>query len=175
MILSDKDIEKLLAQKKIIVEPLDGNLVGPAGMDIRLGYQMRVFKDTELEHLNPFECYDHDEATEMVEPEDGRFILYPDQLVLVTSLERIEMPDNLIARLESRSSLTSLGIVILGTSGSIEPGFRGYLTIPIMNTGKLPVILYPEMCFAKLVFETMTTPAATPYDKRESSKYVCSC
>lgn len=172
MILSDKEIEKLLSEKKINVDPLDINLIGPSGLDLRLGYQMRVFKDkTDVEYLNPFDP-DSEHATELIEPEEGRFILYPDQLVLASTLERIEMPEDLMARLESRSSLTRLGLVILGTSGSVDPGFRGHLTIPIINSGKLPIILYPEMCFCKLVFETMSGKAATPYHARKSSKYV---
>ncbi len=171
MILSDKDIEKLLAEKKIIIDPLDDNLIGPSGIDLRMGYQMRIFKDIETEYLNPFDP-ESEGVTELVEPEEGRFILYPDQLVLATTLERIEMPEDLVARLESRSSLTRLGLVILGTSGSVEPGFRGHLTIPIMNIGKLPIILYPEMCFCKLAFEKMTTKAATPYHIRRTSKYI---
>lgn len=170
MILSDKDIEKLLAEKKIVIEPLDSNLVGPSGLDLRLGYQIRVFKDIDVEYLNPFDPASEN-ATELIDPEEGKFIIYPDQLVLATTLERIEMPENLVARLESRSSLTRLGLIILGTSGSVEPGFKGHLTIPIMNTGKLPVLLYPEMCFCKLAFETMTTQAATPYHARKTSKY----
>ncbi len=172
MILSDKEIEKLLEEKQIDVSPLDINLVGPSGLDMRLGYQMRVFKeDSDVEHLNPFDpASEH--ATELVEPEDGRFIIEPGQVVLASTLERIELPEHLVARLESRSSLTRLGLVILGTSGSVEPGFRGHLTIPIINTGKLPILMYPEMCFCKLAFETMSTKAATPYYARESSKYV---
>ena len=170
MILSDKDIEKLLAEKKIIVAPLDDNLIGPSGIDLRLDYEMRVFKDIDAEHLNPFDP-ESEHITEIIEPEEGRFIIYPDQLVLASTLEKIEMPDNLVAKLESRSSLTRLGLIILGTSGSVEPGFRGHLTIPLMNVGKLPIILYPEMCFCKLAFETMSTEAVIPYHARESSKY----
>jgi len=170
MILSDKDIEKLLSEKKIVVNPLDTNLVGPSGLDLRMGYHIRVFKDIDKEYLNPFDP-ESENATELAEPEEGRFILYPDQLILATTLERIEMPEDLVGRLESRSSLTRLGLVILGTSGSVEPGFKGALTIPIMNIGKLPVVLYPEMCFCKLAFETMTTHAVKPYHARKTSKY----
>ena len=171
IILSDRDIKQKLKESSLEIKPLDEGNIGPSGVDLKLGYQIRVYKDMHLNVLNPFEDYNIDEITELIEPTNGKFRIKPGDLILVTCLEWLSIPRNLVARIISRSSLSRLGIVILGTSGTVEPGFKGFLTIAIENVGRTPVILYPEMSFCQLVLETLSSSAEVSYEERRSSKY----
>ena len=143
-------------------------MVDSCGLGLRLGHQIRIFKEVNLD-LNPFE--DHEIHTQLVRPENGKFIIKPGEFVLCSSLEYVSLPEDLAARLLSRNSLNRLGIILVGTAGMIEPGFEGNLTFAIGNVSRTPVILYPEMHFCKLVFETLTSSAEVPYYKQKGSKY----
>ena len=106
-----------------------------------------------------------------MEPTDGRFVIYPEDLVLLTSLEWISLPNNLVARVIARHSFNRLGLVVVGNAGTVEPGFKGFLTIAVKNVGKMPVIIYPEMSICKLMFEDMTSNVDKSYDLVDGSKY----
>tara|TARA_Y100000034_G_scaffold40026_2_gene49317 strand:- start:10582 stop:11145 length:564 start_codon:yes stop_codon:yes gene_type:complete len=171
MILCDKDLRKAIEEKKIELRPFSKEQIGPSGIDVRIGYNIRRFKDVKVDKLNPLEEYTEDEVTELAEPEDGRFIIYPEDMILIPSLEWINMPNDLVARVVARHSFNRLGLVVVGNAGTIEPGFKGFLTIAVKNVGKTPVILYPEMAICKLMFENMSSCAKIPYGMLEKSKY----
>lgn len=169
MILSDKDLKTALKDNKIRVNPYDPELIGPSGIDLRLGYQARIFKDSDkIKVLNPFEEYG-EAISQSLESKDGRLVIPPGEIVLATSLEKIEVPDDLGARLIPKNSFNRLGIFLF--SGTIEPGFKGNLTLTIQNMGKMPVILYPGMPFCKVVFETLSSSADEPYHKKKKARF----
>lgn len=166
MIFSDKDLKKCLADGNIKITPLDFDLIGPSGIDLRLGYRLKIFKDMEIDILNPL-AESGEDLTQAIEPKDGRFIVPPGELILATTMEKVEMPEDIAARLIPRNTLSQLGIFILSGSGTIEPGFKGNLTMAIINSAKVPVILYPGMPFCKLVFECMSSCAENPFHKKK--------
>ncbi len=171
IILCDKDLRKAIEEKKIELRPFDQDQIGPSGIDIRIGYNIRKFKDTKQDKLNPFEDYFEDELTELAEPEDGRFIIYPEDMILIPSLEWIGVPNDMVARVVARHSFNRMGLVVVGNAGTVEPGFKGFLTIAIKNVGKTPIILYPEMPICKLMFENMSSCVKIPYGMLEKSRY----
>lgn len=171
IILCDKDLLKAIEEKRIELRPFSKQQLGPSGIDIRIGYNIRSYKDTKIDKLNPFEEYNEEELTQLIEPEDGRFIIYPEDLVLIPSMEWISMPNDIVARVVARHSFNRLGLVVVGNAGTIEPGFKGFLTIAIKNVGRTPVILYPEMPICKLMFEDMSSSVKIPYGMLEKSKY----
>lgn len=162
MIFSDKDLKKCLMDGNIKITPMDFDLIGPSGIDLRLGHQLKVFKDMEIDIFNPL-AESEEGLTQIIEPKNGRFIIPPDELILATTMEKVELPEDIAARLIPRNSLSQLGIFLLSGSGTIEPGFKGNLTMAIINSAKVPVILYPGMPFCKLVFECMSSCAEKPY------------
>lgn len=153
----------------IKITPMDFDLIGPSGIDLRLGYQLKIFKDMEIDVLNSM-ADSGEGLTQIIDPKNGKFIIPPDELILATTMEKVELPEDIAARLIPRSSLSQLGIFLLSGSGTIEPGFKGNLTLALINSGKVPVILYPGMPFCKLVFECMSSSAETPYFKKKKTK-----
>lgn len=173
MILSDRDIKKAIKSKKLLIEPLEQTQIGPCGIDIRLGYEIREFKRNLFkEYFNPYELISPDEYTAISKPKNGKFILEPGDFILATSLEKIKLPSNITARLEGRSSIGRLGIIIYATQGHIDPGFEGTLTLKISNISAMPIALYPEMKIAQIVFEKLSSSVQIPYEKRKTSKYI---
>jgi dCTP deaminase len=114
-----------------------------------------------------------DELTELVEVDDETpFVLHPGEFVLGSTLERIRLPDDLVARLEGKSSLGRLGLLIHSTAGFIDPGWDGHVTLELSNVAKLPITIYFGMKIGQISFMQMTEPAATPYGSTElGSKY----
>lgn len=171
MILSDQSILEEVRAGSLRIEPFDERLVQPSSVDVRLGGKFLVFRNTQKPFIDVREPVD--DVMELVEVSDGRpIIVHPKEFILGTSLELLELPDHLVARLDGRSSLGRLGIVIHSTAGFIDPGFRGHITLEISNLSNLPICLYPEMRIAQVSFQRMTTPAARPYGKGATgSKY----
>ena len=173
-ILSDKTIKKYLNENKIIIEPLkDDNQIQPSSVDLRLGDEFRVFKVNKKTYINP-KNDDMDEYMETVySKNDEPFIIHPNEFALATTNEYVEIPSNLVARVEGRSSIGRLGVTMHVTAGFIDPGFKGKITLEISNIGSLPVALYPGQRVCQIVFETMTTPANKPYGHPDrGSKYM---
>lgn len=166
MILSDRDIKRYLKEGKIKIEPLDiENQLTSVGIDLRLGEEFRIFKIGHNSHIDPSE-YSLEDSTELIKVDSGKpFIIHPGDFVLGVTKERIELPDNLAARIDGRSSLGRLGIIVHSTAGKVDPGWVGKLTLEITNIGKLPVALYPNMKFCTLVFEPTSTPVERVYSK----------
>lgn len=173
MVLSDCDIKKYIKQGKIKITPLPNLTVslGPSSLDLRLGSTFRVFNHSLVAVIDPFK--ERGEITTLINvPPKKPFVLHPQEFVLAATLERIELPDNISARLEGRSSLGRIGIVVHSTAGSIGAGFRGCLTLELANMGRIPVILYPGMRICALSFEMLSTSSENPYYKRKNAKYL---
>ena len=170
-ILSDKDIKKYLREKKLVVEPLEDpdDQIQSAWIDLRLGNEFRVFRVIGTPYLDP--KIHIDSYTELIRITDRPFILHPGEFVLGRTKERIKLPDDIAACIDGRSSLGRLGVVIHVTSGWVDPGWDGILTLEITNVGKMPIALYPEMKVCKLILTKLSSPSERPYNKRKNAKY----
>ena len=179
MILSDKDIRAAIAAGTIEVTSKDGQhgkVIGPSSYDIRLGKFFKIYKHAHLAVLDPVKSESFEGVTETVEIVDGEpFIVQPGEFVLGATMEKVKLPDNIVARVEGRSSLGRLGIIIHSTAGFIDPGFEGTITLEITNINRMPVALYPGMRIGQFAFETMTSAAEVPYNKKTCSKYMNQC
>lgn len=164
MILSDNDIEKRLKEGSLVITPLDIDQVDSCAVDLKLGFEFRVFKHTLKTHIDPFIKEDINDYTELVKPNKS-FILHPGEFVLASTREWVELPKDLAGKIDGRSSLGRLGIIIQ-TAGVIDPGFRGNITLEVGNIGKVPAILYPDMKIGKLTFELLSSPCNKSYAER---------
>ncbi len=162
MVLSDRSIREALAAGRISIEPFDPELVQPSSVDVRCDHRFRVFHPGRYPFIDVKQPMP--DLTELVEIDDGRaFILHPGEFVLGATLERISLPDDLVARLDGKSSLGRLGLQVHSTAGLADPGFTGQITLELSNMTRLPISLYPGMRVAQLVFEMLSTPADRPY------------
>ncbi len=171
VVLSDRDIKDEIKKGSISIEGISEDQIGPSSVDLSLGSEFRIFKHSEVTHIDPREGkFDH--LMELVKKEDkDAFIIHPGEFILATTREYVKVPDNMIARLDGRSSWGRLGIVIHSTAGSVHPGFEGKLTLEMANISKVPVKLWPGSRICQLTFERMSSPAENPYNKRKGSKY----
>jgi dCTP deaminase len=171
MILSDRTIREQLAAGRIGIDPFDDSCVQPSSVDLRLDNLFRVF----LNHTMPVidVKQDLEDLTRLVEIAAGdAFILHPGEFVLGSTSERVTLPDDLVARIEGKSSLGRLGLLIHSTAGFIDAGFSGHITLELSNVANLPITLYPGMKIGQVSFLAMTTPADVPYgSSRVGSKY----
>ncbi len=174
MLLSDRDLKTALASKKIIIQPFPDLAVqlGSCSIDLRLGNTFRVFEAGVHGVIDPRKNSAAEFTKEITVEEGKPFIMQPGDFVLGTTVERIEVPDDLTGRLEGRSSIGRLGIVIHSTAANIECGFKGHITLELANMGKLPVALYPNMRICSISFEQLSSPAEVPYYKKKSAKYL---
>ena len=171
MLLSDRDLKKALAEGRLGLDPFEDSMVQPSSIDVRLDRYFRVFANHRYTHIDPAE--QQDDLTELVEPKgDEPFILHPGEFVLGSTLERVTLPDDLVARLEGKSSLGRLGLLIHSTAGFIDPGWDGHVTLELSNVANLPITIYHRMKIGQLSFVQLTEPAETPYGSGElGSKY----
>jgi dCTP deaminase len=179
MRLCDTDIEKLLAQEKIIIVPHpEQSMISGVSVDIRLGNEFRVFQD----HTAPFidlsgpreevqKAMSSVMSDEIIIPDGEAFFLHPGELALAVTYESVTLPDNIVGWLDGRSSLARLGLMVHVTAHRIDPGWSGQIVLEFYNSGKLPLALRPKMKIAALNFETMSNHAARPYNKRDDAKY----
>ncbi len=171
VVLSDRDIKLAIKKKEIAIEGITEDQIGPSSVDLRLGNEFRIFKHSEVTHVDPREG-NLDHLMDLVEKNSKEpFIIHPGEFILATTLEYVKVPDNMIARLDGRSSWGRLGIVVHSTAGSVHPGFEGRLTLEMANISKVPVKLWPGSRICQLTFETLSSPAENPYNKRKGSKY----
>jgi dCTP deaminase len=171
MILSDRSIREAVADDRIGIEPFEDALVQPSSVDVRLDRLFRVFRNHTAGVIDVKK--DLTGLTEEVEIDgDGVFMLHPGEFVLGSTLERVRVPDDLVARIEGKSSLGRLGLLIHSTAGFIDAGFDGHITLELANVASLPITLYPGMKIGQISFMQMTSPADRPYGKGASgSKY----
>ena len=171
VILSDRSLREAIEAGRIVIEPFDADLVQPSSIDVRVDRLFRVFRNHTAGVIDVKR--DTRALTELVEiPEDGVFMLHPGEFVLGSTLERVAVPDDLVGRVEGKSSLGRLGLLIHSTAGFVDAGFDGHITLELANVASLPITLYPGMKIGQVSFMQMTTPAERPYGKGATgSKY----
>ncbi|MDP8943039.1 MAG: dCTP deaminase [Actinomycetota bacterium] len=162
MVLSDRSIRAGLDAGRIRIEPFDPALVQPSSVDVRVDRKFRVFHNARYPYIDvrrPME-----ELTELIEVDgDEPFILHPGEFVLGQTLERVTLPDDLVARLEGKSSLGRLGLLIHSTAGFVDAGFSGNLTLELSNVANLPITIYHGMPIGQISFMRMDSPVERPY------------
>ena len=175
MILSDKSLRQEIEAGRIIIDPFDPSCVQPSSIDIKVSNLFRVFRNHTAGIIDVKK--DMTELTELVEiPHGGVFMLHPGEFVLGSTLERVAVPNDLVARVEGKSSLGRLGLLIHSTAGFIDAGFDGHVTLELANVANLPITLYPEMKIGQVSFMKMTSPADNPYGQgAKGSKYQGQC
>ena len=141
-------------------------------MDLRLGFHFRVFKHRRFPFVDPFDSETTHGMTEEIKiSKKEPYVIQPREFVLASILEWVELPDNISARIDGRSSLGRLGLVIHSTAGHIDAGFKGSITMELTNIGMMPIVLYPKMRICQLVFEPLSSPAERPYTLKPGAKY----
>src|SRR3954451_12771835 len=162
VVLSDRTITRLIGEGRIGIDPYDAALLQPSSVDVRVDRYFRVFHNARYPYIDVKQP--QEELTEEVEMNgDEPFILHPEEFVLGSTLERVALPDDLVARLEGKSSLGGLGLLIHSTAGYVDPGWDGFLTLELSNVANLPITLYPGMKIGQISFFKLTSPAETPY------------
>jgi dCTP deaminase len=161
VVLSDRTIARLLEEGAIEIDPYDPSLLQPSSVDVRVDRYFRVFRN----NLYPFIDVKKEQEglTELVEIGEEPFILHPGEFVLGSTLERVKLPHDLVARLEGKSSLGRLGLLIHSTAGFVDPGWDGHVTLELSNVANLPITIYHGMKIGQLSFMRLTEPAASPY------------
>jgi dCTP deaminase len=173
VILSDRTIREQLAAGRIVIDPLDELLIQPSSIDVRISNLFRVFRNHTRGVIDvKQDMVDLTELVEIADDSSEAFMLHPGEFVLGSTLERISVPDDLVGRVEGKSSLGRLGLLIHSTAGFIDAGFDGHITLELANVASLPITLYPGMKIGQVSFMQMTTPADRPYGSGASgSKY----
>ena len=171
MVLSDATIARLLAEGRIEIDPYDATLLQPSSVDVRVDRLFRVFHNNRYPFIDV--KVEQAELTELVEVEEEQpFVLHPGEFVLGSTLERIRLPDDLVARLEGKSSLGRLGLLIHSTAGFIDPGWDGHVTLELSNVANLPITIYHGMPIGQISFMRMDSPVERPYGSGDTgSKY----
>jgi dCTP deaminase len=171
MVLSDRTIRQLLHEGRIGIEPYEEELLQPSSVDVRVDRLFRVFRNSRYPFIDVKQ--EMEDLTELVEVDsDEAFILHPGEFVLGSTLERITLPDDLVARLEGKSSLGRLGLLIHSTAGFIDPGWDGHVTLELSNVANLPITIYYGMKIGQLSFVQLSEPAEHPYGSGQlGSKY----
>ena len=162
MVLSDRTIRRLLEEGRIGIDPYAEELLQPSSVDVRVDRLFRVFRNSRYPFIDVKQ--EMEELTELVEVDtEEAFILHPGEFVLGSTLERITLPDDLVARLEGKSSLGRLGLLIHSTAGFIDPGWDGHVTLELSNVANLPITIYYGMKIGQLSFVQLSEPAEHPY------------
>ena len=171
VVLSDRTIREEIDSGRIVIDPFEASNVQPSSVDVRVDRQFRVFHNARYPYIDVRQPMD--DLTELVEI-DGEepFILHPGEFVLGQTLERVTLPDDLVARLEGKSSLGRLGLLIHSTAGFVDSGFSGNLTLELSNVANLPITIYHGMPIGQISFMRMDGPVERPYGSGETgSKY----
>jgi len=171
MIFSDRSIREALRSGSIVIDPHEPAHVQPSSVDLRVGAAFRVFENHRYSEIDPRSP--QEDMTKLIEVgDDEPFMLHPGEFVLGSTLERIKLGDDIVARLEGKSSLGRLGLLIHSTAGFIDPGFEGRVTLELSNVATLPIAIHSGMKIGQISFCRMTTAAELPYGSPElGSKY----
>ncbi|MFN2594206.1 MAG: dCTP deaminase [Actinomycetota bacterium] len=171
MILSDRDIKSAIAEGRIGIQPFSEADVQPSSVDLHVDRLFRTFHNARHPFIDVKKPMD--DLTELVEVgSEEAFILHPGELVLGSTAEYVKLPNDLVARLEGKSSLGRLGLLIHSTAGYVDPGFEGHLTLELSNVANLPITIYPQMKIGQISFFALTSPADNPYGSQKvGSKY----
>ena len=171
MVLSDRTIRKEIESNRIVIDPLGDNCIQPASVDVHLDSHLLLFRGSRQAYIDIRK--DQSNLTEMFEIKDDEpFMLHPNEFVLGSTVEFIGIPDDLVSRLEGKSSLGRVGLLIHSTAGYVDPGWKGHLTLELSNVSSLPITLYYGMKIGQLSFSQLTVPADRLYgDPSLGSKY----
>jgi dCTP deaminase len=165
-VLSDGTIRRLVDEGRIVVDPWNAERVQPASVDLTLGSSFRVFHNHRVAAIDLSEPPTN--LTEEVTRAEGEpFVIHPGEFVLGVTHEYVELPDDIVARIEGKSSLGRLGLIVHATAGFVDPGFKGTLTLEITNLTRVPIKLYAGLPIAQLSFMTLDAPAERPYGSAE--------
>jgi dCTP deaminase len=161
-VLSDGSIRRLVDEGRVRIEPWDPDMVQPASVDLRLGPSFRVFHNHKIKSIDladpPTDLTEHVEVDE-----DNTFVVHPGEFILGRTVEWVELPDDIVARIEGKSSLGRLGLIVHATAGFVDPGFQGTLTLEITNFNSVPIVLRPGLPIAQLSLMSLDAPAERPY------------
>ena len=175
MILSDKDIKKALRSGRIEISPSPDlqTQLGSCSIDLRLGNNFRVFEHSSNAYIDPSKKdYTREITREVVVKSGENFVMQPGDFVLAITLEKVTIPSDLMGRLEGRSSLGRLGIVVHSTASIFDPGWNGNCVLELGNLGRMAVSLTVGMRICAMTFEELSSPAEVPYSMNKRSKYV---
>ncbi len=162
MVLSDRNIREQLLAGRIRIEPIDPEDIQPSSVDVHLGPKFQVFRNSRYPYIDP--AVEQSGLMELVTASaEAPFVLHPGEFVLGATIERIVLPDDLVARLEGKSSLGRLGLLIHSTAGYVDPGWEGTLTLELSNVANLPILLTPGMPIGQISFMRMSTAVDRPY------------
>ena len=170
-VLSDRDIRAAIASGEVRIDPYDARDLQPSSVDLHLDRSFRVFRNNRYAFIDVRSP--QPDLTELLRVDDDEpFILHPGEFVLGQTVEWVELPNDLVARLEGKSSLGRLGLLIHSTAGYVDPGWRGNLTLELSNVANLPIALYFGMRIGQISFFRMSSPVDRPYGSAElGSKY----
>ncbi len=161
-VLSDGTIRRLVDAGRIAIEPWDPAMVQPASVDLRLGASFRVFHNHRARAIDlrdpPRNLTEHVVVGDVV-----AFVVHPGEFVLARTLEWVRLPDDVVARIEGKSSIGRLGLIVHATAGFVDPGFEGTLTLEVTNLTRIPIELWPGLPIAQLSFMALDRPAERPY------------
>jgi dCTP deaminase len=165
-VLSDGTIRRLVEDGRIKIDPWDESLVQPASVDLRLGDSFRVFHNHRASAIDLRDPPQH--LTEEVKVTgDEPFVIHPGEFALGRTMEWVELPDDIVARIEGKSSLGRLGLIVHATAGFCDPGWKGTLTLELANLTRVPILLYHGLAIAQLSFMALDVPAERPYGHEE--------
>ena len=160
--LSDVDIKNSINNKDIEISPLIEDFIQPSSVDLRVGADFRVFENHKYSHIDPKSK--QDALTSLVTSSiEEPFVLHPGEFVLGTTFEKVSLSNKVVARLEGKSSLGRIGLLIHSTAGFVDPGFSGYLTLELSNVANLPIKIYPEMKIGQISFYYLKSPSESKY------------
>jgi len=170
-VLSDRTIREELASGRIVIDPFDEGALQPASVDLRLNSSFRLFRVTSRPYIDVREPVD--DLTELVEiAPDEPFVIQPGTFFLGSTVETISLPDDIVARVDGKSSLGRLGLLVHATAGYVDPGWSGRLTLELSNQSQMPIALYYGMRVAQISFLRLSSPVDRPYGSPElGSKY----
>lgn len=174
VVLADRDILKALDERRIVIDPYPDleKQLGSVSVDFRLGTTFMVFEHSRFSYIDPRNPGSIGDAMRTIEvAPDEPFIMQPGDFALASTMETLELPDNLLGRLEGRSSIARLGITVHSTAAVFEPGWIGTATMELSNLGRMAVALYPGMRICAFSFETVSSPVMTPYRDKLNNKY----
>jgi dCTP deaminase len=164
-VLADRDIRAALQEGRIRVDPFDPDCLQPSSVDLHLDRDFRVFHNHRYPHIDP--RVEQPGLTEVTSIDgDEPFVLHPGEFVLGQTLEWVELPDDIVGRIEGKSSLGRLGLLIHSTAGYVDPGWKGNLTLELSNVARLPIALYFGMRIGQISFFSMSQPVERPYGSK---------
>src|SRR5882724_12739280 len=173
MVLSDVDIRRYIREGKIKITPeLPPEQYGSCSVDFRLGNEFSVFEHSRHAFIDLRERTAIQDLMRTIKVTNGEpFILQPREFPFAITEDTLELDDDILGRLEGRSSLGRIGIIVHGTAGLFDPGWRGKATLELSNLGRMPVALYPGMRICSFTFEQVSTPVSVPYRDKPNNKY----